>query len=183
RLALAELRGGDRGDADELPVGPVGEPIEHRERDLRLVAAVELDLVGLEPGRRGDLGDRPELGFLRDLGGGRRRHRLSFLHSTTVLREMNVTELLAAIGERTPAPASGAATALTAALAAALAELSARYAGNEEDAERAHAAAALLLELGDADAEAYGAFMADRSEETRAEIVRIPKDIARLADA
>jgi len=100
-----------------------------------------------------------------------------------VLREMNVTELLAAIGERTPAPASGAATALTAALAAALAELSARYAGNEEDAERAHALAALLLELGDADAEAYGAFMADRSEETRAEIVRIPKDIARLADA
>jgi formiminotetrahydrofolate cyclodeaminase len=99
-----------------------------------------------------------------------------------VLRELNVAELLAAIGERTPAPASGAATALTAAFAAALAELSARYAGNEDDAERAHTLAAELVRLGDADAAAYGAFMANRNEETRAEIVRIPDEIARLAD-
>jgi len=99
-----------------------------------------------------------------------------------VLRELNVTELLDAIGERTPAPASGAATALTAALAAALAELSARYAGDEEDAQRAHALATELVELGDADAAAYGAFMADRNEQTRAAIVRIPEEIARLAD-
>jgi formiminotetrahydrofolate cyclodeaminase len=99
-----------------------------------------------------------------------------------VLRELNVAELLVAIGERTPAPASGAATALTAALAAALAELSARYAGNEEDAERAHTLAAELVELGDADAAAYTAFMADRTEETSAAIVRIPEEIARLAD-
>lgn len=99
-----------------------------------------------------------------------------------MLRELNVAELLAAIGERTPAPASGAATALTAALAAALAELSARYAGNQEDAERAHTLAAELVELGDADAAAYSAFMANRNEETRAEIVRVPEEIARLAD-
>ena len=99
-----------------------------------------------------------------------------------MLRELNIVELLAAIGERTPAPASGAATALTAALAAALAELSARYAGDEEDAARAHALAAELVELGDADAAAYSAFMANRNEETRAEIVRIPEKIARLAD-
>ena len=99
-----------------------------------------------------------------------------------MLRELNVAELLTAIGERTPAPASGAATALTAALAAALAELSARYAGNEEDAERAHTLAAELVELGDADAAAYGAFMANRNEETRAEIVRVPEEIARLAN-
>jgi formiminotetrahydrofolate cyclodeaminase len=99
-----------------------------------------------------------------------------------VLGELNVDELLAAIGERTPAPASGAATAVTAALAAALAELSARYAGNEDDAERAHALVAELVRLGDADAAAYGAFMADRNEETRAEIVRVPEEIARLAD-
>ena len=89
-----------------------------------------------------------------------------------LLRELSVDELLSAIGERTPAPASGAATALTAALAAALAELSARYAGHEDDAERAHALAAELVRLGDADAAAYGAFMANRNEETRAEIVR-----------
>jgi formiminotetrahydrofolate cyclodeaminase len=94
---------------------------------------------------------------------------------------MTVEELLSAIGERTPAPASGAATALTAALAAALAELSARYAGREDDAERAHALAAELVRLGDADAAAYTAFMADRNEQTRAEIVRVPEEIARLA--
>jgi formiminotetrahydrofolate cyclodeaminase len=99
-----------------------------------------------------------------------------------VLRELNLDELLAAIGERTPAPASGAATALTAALAAALAELSARYAGNEDDAERAHALVAELVELADADVAAYDAFMANRNEETRAEIVRVPEEIARLAD-
>ena len=39
------------------------------------------------------------------------------------LSELRVGELLAALGERTPAPASGAATALTAAIAAALVEL------------------------------------------------------------
>jgi formiminotetrahydrofolate cyclodeaminase len=99
-----------------------------------------------------------------------------------VLRDVNVTELLAAIGEPTPAPASGAATALTAALAAALAELAARYAGNEEDAELAHTLATELVRLGDDDAAAYSAFMATRNEETRAEIVRIPEEIARLAD-
>jgi formiminotetrahydrofolate cyclodeaminase len=99
-----------------------------------------------------------------------------------VLRELNVAELLAAIGERTPVPASGAATALTAALAAALAELSARYAGNREDAGRAHTLAAELVELGDADAAAYTAFLANRNAQTRAEIVRVPEEIARLAD-
>ena len=99
-----------------------------------------------------------------------------------MLSQFRVDELLAAIGERTPAPASGAATALTAALAAALAELSARYAGNEGDAERAHALAAELVRLGGEDAAAYAAFMADRNEAARAEIVRVPQEIARLAD-
>src|SRR5262245_12238329 len=99
-----------------------------------------------------------------------------------MLSQLRVDELLAAIGERTPAPASGAATALTAALAAALAELSSRYAGDDVGAERAHSLAAELVELGDEDAAAYSAFMADRNEETRAEIVRVPEKIARLAD-
>jgi methenyltetrahydrofolate cyclohydrolase len=99
-----------------------------------------------------------------------------------MLNQLRVAELLAAIGARTPAPASGAATALTAALAAALAELAARYAGDEAAAERANTLAAELVELGDEDAEAYAAFMADRNEETRAEIVRIPEEIARRAD-
>jgi formiminotetrahydrofolate cyclodeaminase len=99
-----------------------------------------------------------------------------------MLSELRVDELLTAIGERTPAPASGVATALTAALAAALAELSARYAGDEDDAERAHMLATELVELGDLDAVAYVAFMKDRNAETLAEIVRIPEEIARQAD-
>jgi formiminotetrahydrofolate cyclodeaminase len=99
-----------------------------------------------------------------------------------MLSELRVAELLAAIGERTPAPASGAATALTGALGAALAELAARYAGNDEDAERAHALVAELLRLADEDAAAYAAFMADRNDATRAEIVRVPEEIAARAD-
>src|SRR5436309_156152 len=99
-----------------------------------------------------------------------------------MLNQLRLAELLTAIGERTPAPASGAATAVTAALAAALAELAARYAGDEAGAGRAHELAAELVRLGDEDAAAYSAFMADRNEETRAEIVRIPEEIARLAD-
>jgi methenyltetrahydrofolate cyclohydrolase len=99
-----------------------------------------------------------------------------------MLSQLPVAELLAAIGAKTPAPASGAATALTAALAAALAELAARYAGDEAAAERAHTLAAELVELGDEDAQAYAAFMADRNEQTRAEIVRVPEEIARRAD-
>jgi formiminotetrahydrofolate cyclodeaminase len=99
-----------------------------------------------------------------------------------MLSELRVAELLAAIGERTPAPASGAATAMTGALAAALAELAARFAGAEEDAERAHALVAELLRLGDEDAAAYAAFMADRNDATRAEIVRVPEEIASRAD-
>jgi formiminotetrahydrofolate cyclodeaminase len=99
-----------------------------------------------------------------------------------MLSQQRVDELLAAIGAKTPAPASGAATALTAALAAALAELAARYAGDDVDAERARALSRELVELGDADAAAYAAFMADRNEATRAEIVRVPEEIARRTD-
>jgi formiminotetrahydrofolate cyclodeaminase len=99
-----------------------------------------------------------------------------------MLNQLRVDELLAQIGAKTPAPASGAATALTAALAAALAELAARYAGNDVDAERARTLAGELVALGDADAAAYAAFMADRNDETLAEIIRVPEEIARRAD-
>jgi formiminotetrahydrofolate cyclodeaminase len=99
-----------------------------------------------------------------------------------MLSELRVAELLAAIGERTPAPASGAATALTGALGAALAELAARFAGNDEDAERAHTLVAELVQLGDDDAAAYAAFMAERNDATRGEIVRVPEEIAARAD-
>ncbi len=99
-----------------------------------------------------------------------------------MLNELPVGEFLAALGERTPAPASGSATALTAALAAALAELAARFAGEDEAAARAQSIARRLVELADEDDAAYAAFMVDRSDRTRRRIVEIPEEIATLAD-
>jgi formiminotetrahydrofolate cyclodeaminase len=98
------------------------------------------------------------------------------------LSELTVGELLVALGERTPAPASGAATALTAALAAALVELAGRFAGDDESAARAHQLWSRLSELADEDSAAYTAFMADRNEETRARTIAVPEEIAACAD-
>jgi formiminotetrahydrofolate cyclodeaminase len=96
--------------------------------------------------------------------------------------ERPVGEFLAALGERTPMPASGAATALSAALAAALVELSGRFAGDEEAVVRAKTLSARLAELADEDAAAYTAFMADRSEANRERIIAVPLEIAECAD-
>jgi formiminotetrahydrofolate cyclodeaminase len=99
-----------------------------------------------------------------------------------MLNELQVGEFLAALGERTPTPASGAATALTGALAAALTELAAGFAGDEDAVMRAKAHVVQFLELADEDAVAYTAFMADRSEQTRARIIAVPEEIAARAD-
>ena len=98
------------------------------------------------------------------------------------LSEQRVGEFLAALGEKTPAPASGAATALTAALAAGLVELAERFAGDEATATRAAALAARLTQLADEDSEAYTAFMESRNDETRRKIVEVPEEIAAGAD-
>jgi formiminotetrahydrofolate cyclodeaminase len=98
------------------------------------------------------------------------------------LSERPVGEFLAALGERTPAPASGAATALTAARAAALVELAARVAGDEVAVVRAKALWSRLAELADEDAAAYTAFMSERSEETRERIIAVPLEIAACAE-
>ena len=96
--------------------------------------------------------------------------------------ERPVGEFLAALGERTPTPASGAATALSAALAAALVELAGRFAGDEEAVVRAKALWSRLSELADEDAAAYTAFMADRSDANRERIIAVPLEIAECAD-
>jgi len=101
---------------------------------------------------------------------------------TMKLSEQSVGEFLAALGERTPAPASGAATALTAALAAALVELAGRFAGDEDAVVRAKRLWSRLSELGDEDMAAYTAFMADRSEENRERIIAVPLEIAECAE-
>jgi formiminotetrahydrofolate cyclodeaminase len=99
-----------------------------------------------------------------------------------MLNELQVGEFLAALGERTPTPASGAATALTGALAAALTELAARFAGDEDAVMRAKTHVMQLLQLADEDAVAYTAFMADRNDQTRARIIEVPEEIAAQAD-
>lgn len=99
-----------------------------------------------------------------------------------MLSQHRVADLLDKIGEKTPAPASGAATALTGALAAALAELSARFAADDEGIARARRLASELVQLGDKDAAAYAAYLADQNDETRAETIRVPEEIARKAD-
>jgi formiminotetrahydrofolate cyclodeaminase len=96
--------------------------------------------------------------------------------------ELRVGEFLAALGERTPAPASGAATAITAALAAALVELAARFAGDDAAVVRAKSLRSRLSELADEDSAAYTAFMAGRTDETCARIIAVPVEIAACAD-
>lgn len=99
-----------------------------------------------------------------------------------MLSQQRVGEFIAALGARTPAPASGAATALTGALAAALVELAARFAGDEASAERAAALAAHLVELADEDSAAYSAFMRERNDANRARIVAVPLEVAVSAE-
>ena len=53
-----------------LPSGRSREPVQDRQRDLRPVASVGLELVGQDAGGRGHLGDRPIDGFLGDLEPG-----------------------------------------------------------------------------------------------------------------
>ena len=98
------------------------------------------------------------------------------------LSELKVGELLAALGDRTPSPASGAATALTGAFAAALVQLAGRFAEDEESVVGAPAQATRLAQLADEDVAAYTAFMSDRNDETRARIVAVPQEIAACAD-
>jgi formiminotetrahydrofolate cyclodeaminase len=96
--------------------------------------------------------------------------------------DLTVGEFLTALGERTPAPASGAATAITGAFAARLVELAARFARDETALSSATALASRLAELADADADAYAAFMETRSDEARRRTIEVPQEIAAAAD-
>ena len=98
------------------------------------------------------------------------------------LSELKVGAFLAALGERTPAPASGAATALTGALAAGLVELAARYAGDEAVVSRATALGTRLVELADEDADAYTEFIETGTEQSRRRTIEVPEEIAAQAD-
>ena len=67
RLALARPRRRHARHADQLAVRAVGEPLGHRQVDLRLVPAVRLELLALEAEAARDLLDRPQDRVLRDL--------------------------------------------------------------------------------------------------------------------
>ena len=97
---------------------------------------------------------------------------------------MHATSLqpyLEALGARTPAPASGSGAAVTGAIAAALAELAARFSDEREAALRLVELRTRLVELADEDARAYTAFMRTRSDEDRDRTIDVPLEIAETA--
>jgi formiminotetrahydrofolate cyclodeaminase len=95
--------------------------------------------------------------------------------------EHTIGSYLDALGARTPAPASGSGAAVTGALAAALAELAARFSDEREAAERLVELRTRLVELADEDAEAYSAYMRTRSDEDRDRTIDVPLTIAEAA--
>ena len=86
-----------------------------------------------------------------------------------------------ALGARTPAPASGSGAAVTGAIAAALAELAARFSNDDGTADKLVALRARLLELADEDAAAYSDFMRTRSDADRSRTIDVPLAIAETA--
>ena len=85
---------------------------------------------------------------------------------------------------RTPAPGGGSVAAIVAALAAGLTAMAARFAPDDwerraEVVGRAEELRARVEALADADAEAYGAFMAERTPENVDRIIAIPFELDR----
>jgi formiminotetrahydrofolate cyclodeaminase len=100
--------------------------------------------------------------------------------------DASVKELLDAVPARTPAPGGGAVAAIVLSLAAGLTAMAARFAADQwerraEVVGRAEELRARAEPLADADAAAYGAFMADRSAEKLERIVAIPFELAEIA--
>jgi formiminotetrahydrofolate cyclodeaminase len=100
--------------------------------------------------------------------------------------DAGLKEFLDAVPARTPAPGGGAVAAVAASLAAGLTAMAARFAPEEwvrrtEVVSRAEELRARVEPLADADAEAYGAFMASRSQENVERIVAIPLELAEIA--
>ena len=100
--------------------------------------------------------------------------------------DASVKELLDAVPARTPAPGGGAVASIALSLAAGLPAMAARFATAEwvrraEVVGRAEELRARAEPLADADAEAYGDYMADRSAENVERIVAIPFELAELA--
>jgi formiminotetrahydrofolate cyclodeaminase len=100
--------------------------------------------------------------------------------------DVRLKEFLDAVPARTPAPGGGAVAAVVASLAAGLTAMAARFAPEEWEPRaaivgRAEELRARLEPLADADADAYGAFMVEPSDENVERIVTIPFELAESA--
>lgn len=113
----------------------------------------------------------------------------------TSLLDLTVADLLAAVAARTPAPGGGAVAALTVALAAGLGAMAGRFGAEDELVSRADELGRRAAPLADADAAAYGRFLAatrrphERDPDARqravaaalSEATDVPLSIAELA--
>ena len=72
------------------------------------------------------------------------------------LTDQTLEEFLDSVGEDTPAPGGGTSSAITLALAAALVEMAARLASDEEAAEAAKGMREAALRLADEELTSYG---------------------------
>jgi len=100
--------------------------------------------------------------------------------------DAGLKEFLDSVPARTPAPGGGAVAAVVLSLAAGLTAMAARFAPDDwaqraEVVGRAEELRARAEPLADDDAEAYGAFMAARTDETVERIVAIPFELAVVA--
>ena len=106
--------------------------------------------------------------------------------SSSSFLDAGLKEFLDAVPARTPAPGGGAVAAIAASLAAGLTAMAARFAPDEwerraEVVGRAEELRARVEPLADADAEAYGAFMVERTDENVERIIAIPFELAEVA--
>jgi formiminotetrahydrofolate cyclodeaminase len=100
--------------------------------------------------------------------------------------DASLKEFLDAVPARTPAPGGGAVAAVALSLAAGLTAMAARFAADDwelraEIVGRAEALRARVEPLADADADAYGVFMAERTDENLERIVAIPFELVEIA--
>jgi len=107
------------------------------------------------------------------------------LASSSSFLDDSLKDFLDAVPARTPAPGGGAVAAVVAALAAGLTAMAARFAPDEwerraEVVGRTEELRARLEPLADADADAYAAFMAERSPEAVERIVALPFELAEV---
>jgi formiminotetrahydrofolate cyclodeaminase len=108
------------------------------------------------------------------------------LASSESFLDASLKGFLDSVPARTPAPGGGAVTAIVASLAAGLTAMAARFAPDDwerraEVVGRAEELRALVEPLADADADAYAAFMAARTDEHVERIIAIPFQLAQVA--